>query len=123
MSDNTSGWEIRYTQSARRHRIGRASARHVLATTDPTPVTTSGGADAWRVIGRRPGLIAEVEEIAARFRLSDVLDVRTASLPYGRQRLLELAVAFAARPRANSPIPCFSKHDVTTPSSAACRAA
>ena len=26
MSDNTSGWEIRFTQSARRHRIGRASA-------------------------------------------------------------------------------------------------
>ncbi len=51
MSDNTSGWEIRFTQSARRHRIGRASARHVLATTDPTPVTTGSGADAWLYVG------------------------------------------------------------------------
>jgi hypothetical protein len=51
VSDNTSGWEIRFTQSARRHRIGRASARHVLATIDPTPVTTSSGADAWLYVG------------------------------------------------------------------------
>ena len=51
MSDNTSGWEIRFTQSARKHRIGRASARYVLATTDPTPVTTSSGADAWLYVG------------------------------------------------------------------------
>lgn len=51
MSDNTSRWEIRFTQSARRHRIGRASARHVLATTDPTPVTTGSGADAWLYVG------------------------------------------------------------------------
>ena len=32
-------------------RIGRASARHVLATTDPTPVTTSSGAKAWLYVG------------------------------------------------------------------------
>ncbi len=51
MSDNTGGWEIRFTQSARKHRIGRASARHVLATTAPTPVTTSSGAKAWLYVG------------------------------------------------------------------------
>ena len=51
MSDNTGPLEIRFTQSARKHRIGRASARHVLATTDPTPVTTSSGADAWLYVG------------------------------------------------------------------------
>jgi branched-chain amino acid transport system ATP-binding protein len=38
-------------------------------------------------------------EIAQRFRLTDVLDERTSSLAYGKQRLLELAVAFACRPR------------------------
>jgi hypothetical protein len=43
--------EIRFTQSARRHRIGRASARHVLATSDPTPVTTSSGTEAWLYVG------------------------------------------------------------------------
>ena len=51
MSDNNDQAGIRFTQSARRHRIGRASARHVLATTDPTQVTTSSGANAWLYIG------------------------------------------------------------------------
>ena len=51
MSDNTYRGDIRFSQSARRHRIGRASARHVLATTDPTPVSTSSGANAWLYIG------------------------------------------------------------------------
>ena len=49
--DNNDQAGIRFTQSARRHRIGRASARHVLATTDPTPVSTSSGANAWPYIG------------------------------------------------------------------------
>jgi hypothetical protein len=51
VSDNSDRGEIRFTQSARRHCIGRASARHVLATTDPTPVTTSSGAQAWLYVG------------------------------------------------------------------------
>ena len=50
VSDNSES-EIRFTQLARRHRIGRASARHVLATTDPAPVTTSSGANAWLYVG------------------------------------------------------------------------
>jgi branched-chain amino acid transport system ATP-binding protein len=37
--------------------------------------------------------------VAARFGLADVLDVRTDTLPYGKQRLLEIAVAFACSPR------------------------
>jgi hypothetical protein len=51
MCNNTDGWEIRFTQSARKHRIGRASARHVLAGTEPMPVTTTGGTDAWLYLG------------------------------------------------------------------------
>jgi hypothetical protein len=51
LSDNSDRGEIRFAQSARRHRIGRASARHVLATTDPTPVTTTSGAKVWLYIG------------------------------------------------------------------------
>ena len=38
--------EIRFTRSARKHRFGRASARHVLATAEPTAVTTTSGAGA-----------------------------------------------------------------------------
>ena len=51
MSDNTGPLEIRFTQSARKHRIGRASARHVLASAEPTAVTTTSGADAWLYVG------------------------------------------------------------------------
>jgi hypothetical protein len=51
VSDNTGSLEIRFTQSARKHRIGRISARHVLAPAEPTAVTTTGGADAWLYVG------------------------------------------------------------------------
>ena len=40
-----------------------------------------------------------IVEVAQRFRLTDVLDERTSNLAYGKQRLLEIAVAFACRPR------------------------
>ena len=43
--------EIRFTRSARKHRIGRASARHVLASTEPTAVSTIRGADTWLYVG------------------------------------------------------------------------
>lgn len=51
MSDNTDGWEIQFTQSARKHPIGRASARQVMARAGPTPVTTTSGATAWLYVG------------------------------------------------------------------------
>lgn len=58
-----------------------------------------GGGDWWRVIGSRRDVTDEIARIARMFRLVDVLDERTANLPYGKQRLLEIAVAFACRPR------------------------
>lgn len=58
-----------------------------------------GGSDWWRVVGSRSAIIDEVVEIAERFRLVDVLEERTSSLPYGKQRLLEIALAFACKPR------------------------
>jgi ABC-type branched-subunit amino acid transport system ATPase component len=57
------------------------------------------GADWWRPAGSNREIIAEIEEIAARFRLTDALEARTEALPYGKQRLLEIALAFACRPR------------------------
>jgi ABC-type branched-subunit amino acid transport system ATPase component len=75
---------------------------------DLTPIETLGlaiserhgsGRDWWRVVGSRPGITAEVAELLERFRLTDVMIERTATLPYGKQRLLEIAVAFACRPR------------------------
>jgi ABC-type branched-subunit amino acid transport system ATPase component len=40
-----------------------------------------------------------VEELAQEFGLDEVLDTRTSELAYGRQRLLEIALAFACQPR------------------------
>ncbi len=51
MSDNIEGAVVRWTQSARRHRIGKASARHVMRGVEPTRTTTLGGAGAWQWLG------------------------------------------------------------------------
>ena len=73
-----------------------------------TPLETIGlavserlgsGADWWRLVGSRPQVVDEVVAILESFRLADVMDERTAILPYGKQRLLEIAVAVASRPR------------------------
>ena len=57
------------------------------------------GAHPGRPVGGHGEIIAEAEAVAGTFRLHDVLDVRTSALPYGKQRLLEIALAVAARPR------------------------
>ena len=41
----------------------------------------------------------EIASLLERFHLADVMNERTAILPYGKQRLLEIAVAIACRPR------------------------
>jgi ABC-type branched-subunit amino acid transport system ATPase component len=75
---------------------------------DLTPVETLGlaiserhgsGSDWWRLVGTRKGVTEELIELLSRFRLGEVMNERTAILPYGKQRLLEIAVAFACRPR------------------------
>ena len=58
-----------------------------------------GGADWWRLVGTKSAITEEIAEIAERFHLADVMQQRTAILPYGKQRLLEIALAFASRPR------------------------
>ena len=57
------------------------------------------GTDWRRRLGARDQLAREVDEVAGRFGLADVLDLRTDTLPYGKQRLLEIAVAFACAPQ------------------------
>ena len=75
---------------------------------DLTPLETIGlavserlgrGGDWWRRMGTRDDVNAEIAETLARFRLLDVMNNLTSTLPYGRQRLLEIAVAIAAKPR------------------------
>jgi ABC-type branched-subunit amino acid transport system ATPase component len=57
------------------------------------------GWEFWRAPGHRRDVIDRVVEILARFKLTDVMGEKTGSLPYGRQRLLEIAMAIACRPR------------------------
>jgi branched-chain amino acid transport system ATP-binding protein len=75
---------------------------------DLTPLETIGlavserlgrGGDWWRRMGTRDDVNAEIAETLGRFRLLDVMNDLTSTLPYGKQRLLEIAVAIAAKPR------------------------
>jgi branched-chain amino acid transport system ATP-binding protein len=53
----------------------------------------------WRLVGSKGIVIDESVDILQRFNLADVMDEPTATLPYGKQRLLEIALAIACRPR------------------------
>ena len=94
---------------------------------DLTPLETIGlavsermgrGGDWWRVMGTRDEVNAEITENLARFHLLDVMKDLTATLPYGKQRLLEIAVAIAAKPRVlllDEPaagVPESERHDI-----------
>jgi branched-chain amino acid transport system ATP-binding protein len=75
---------------------------------DLTPIETLGlaiserlglGKDWWRIVGSKSSVTEEIVELLERFRLGDVMRERTAILPYGKQRLLEIALAIACKPR------------------------
>jgi branched-chain amino acid transport system ATP-binding protein len=103
------GAPITNLEPHRRVRLGIARTFQINQLfADLTPIETLGlavserhgsGRDWWRIVGSRAGITAEVAELLERFRLVDVMSERTAILPYGKQRLLEIAVAFACRPR------------------------
>ena len=57
------------------------------------------GARWWRPLGSSPQQLDEAVRLLERFRLADMMNTRTAILPYGKRRLLEIAIAVAARPR------------------------
>jgi len=92
-------------------RVGRGMVRTFQINQlfgDLTPLETLGlavsernghGMDWWRIAGSRQDLIEEISSVLERFHLADVMNERTAILPYGKQRLLEIAVAIACRPR------------------------
>jgi len=75
---------------------------------DLTPLETIGlavsermelGRQWWRLPGSKGIVIEEAVDILQRFHLADAMDERTGTLPYGKQRLLEIALAIACRPR------------------------
>jgi ABC-type branched-subunit amino acid transport system ATPase component len=94
---------------------------------DLTPIETIGlavaerlgrGGDWWRVMGTRDDVNAEIAENLERFHLTDVMKEPTATLAYGKQRLLEIAVAIASKPRVlllDEPaagVPESERHDI-----------
>ena len=92
-----------------------------------TPLETIGlavsermghGSDWWRRMGTRADINLEIAENLARFDLLDVMNEPTAMLPYGKQRLLEIALAISTRPRVlllDEPaagVPESERHDI-----------
>jgi branched-chain amino acid transport system ATP-binding protein len=103
------GQDITFRQPHQRVRLGIARTFQINQLFgDLTPVETLGlaiserngmGHDWWRVAGRKAAIVDEIGELLSRFDLKDVMGERTATLPYGKQRLLEIALAFACKPR------------------------
>jgi ABC-type branched-subunit amino acid transport system ATPase component len=94
---------------------------------DLTPLETIGlavsersghGGDWWRRMGTRADINGEIAENLERFKLLDVMNEPTGTLPYGKQRLLEIAVAIATKPRVlllDEPaagVPESERHDI-----------
>jgi ABC-type branched-subunit amino acid transport system ATPase component len=94
---------------------------------DLTPLETIGlavsermghGGDWWRRMGTRADINEEIAENLARFRLLDVMNEPTGTLPYGKQRLLEIALAISTKPRVlllDEPaagVPESERHDI-----------
>ena len=76
------------------------------------------GKDFWRVAGGKPIIVAEIEDLLTRFGLEASMDQPTRTLPYGKQRLLEIALALACKPKVlllDEPaagVPEEERHDI-----------
>ena len=94
---------------------------------DLTPLETIGlavsermghGGDWWRRMGTRADINGEIADNLARFHLLDVMNEPTGTLPYGKQRLLEIALAISTKPRVlllDEPaagVPESERHDI-----------
>src|SRR5436190_12451522 len=102
------GRDITSLEPHRRVRLGTARTFQINQLfADLTPIETIGlavsermqlGRQWWRLVGSKSIVIDESVDILDRFNLADVMDERTGNLPYGKQRLLEIALAIACRP-------------------------
>ncbi len=57
------------------------------------------GSQWWNPLGRNPVVLSRVDELLAQFHLNDVGLERVSTLSYGKQRLLEIAIALACEPK------------------------
>ncbi len=103
------GQDITHLEPHKRVQLGIARTFQINQLfAELTPLETIGlavserlelGRQWWRLVGSKTVVIDESVEILHRFNLTDAMDERTANLPYGKQRLLEIALAIACRPR------------------------
>jgi ABC-type branched-subunit amino acid transport system ATPase component len=122
------GTDITDLEAHRRVRRGIARTFQINQLfADLTPIETiglavserlGGGKEWWRLVGSKGEVIDEIVEILDRFHLTDIMHERTATLPYGKQRLLEIGLAIACRPRVlllDEPaagVPEAERHDI-----------
>jgi ABC-type branched-subunit amino acid transport system ATPase component len=102
------GREVTALSANKRVRMGLARTFQINQLfPDLSPVESLGlaiserqgrGWDFWRPAGKA-SVVAEIEDLLTRFGLADVYDQPTRSLAYGKQRLLEIALALACHPR------------------------
>lgn len=57
------------------------------------------GWTAWKLLSSAKDQAEEAEALLKQFNLADVMGTETRLLPYGKQRLLEIALAIATKPR------------------------
>ncbi|PZO04299.1 MAG: branched-chain amino acid ABC transporter ATP-binding protein [Hyphomicrobiales bacterium] len=94
---------------------------------DLSPIETVGlaiaerqgaGARWWSGVGQNSAVIDEAEALLLRMKLGGLMTRRTATLPYGKQRLLEIALAMACKPslllldEPAAGVPEDERHDV-----------
>ena len=103
------GMDITHHEPHDRVRLGIARTFQINQLfSDLSPLETLGlaiserrgsGRDWWRVVGSKADVVNEMVDLLERFGLADAMNERTAVLPYGKQRLLEIALALACKPR------------------------
>ena len=57
------------------------------------------GAKWWQALGQNTSVVERCGQLLEQFRLTDVMHQRTEQMPYGKRRLLEMAIALACEPR------------------------
>ncbi len=103
------GRDVTSASASRRVRLGLSRTFQINQLfPDLTPIESLGlaiseregrGADFWRAAGTRREVVAEIEALIGRFGLEAEMETPTRRLAYGKQRLLEIALALATRPR------------------------
>jgi branched-chain amino acid transport system ATP-binding protein len=53
----------------------------------------------WQRLGQDESVVCRCEQLLSLFRLTEVMHQKTVALPYGKRRLLEMAIALACEPK------------------------